>query len=1101
MRRCVNFCWSLFKWGFALALVAALSAGGYLYFRLDEEIRRYAEGVLDRHYQNLDVRIASARFVPGRGVTFFDISFGEPASETLRASASPTAGKTILRIGELSLHGAFEIAQLLEGRPTVDRVVIRRPELLLVHSNSGAWSYEQLLPLPPRQMAGGPPPIDVIDATLFVADAANPGTSLVFRSVNVGVTHGKAATDGAASSPLAGGMRITGDIKDSLAERIEFTVDITPQTGRLAATARIDRLRVTSDLLAAVPGLRSPALAELKLQALASGQATLNRAAAAAPLDWRATVAVENGSVSHPALPAPITNLTLDGSCNPQGATVRSCQARLGAAQVSLACNRSGWSARAPVALRGRITDLPLDEKLGKALPPSLQKHWRRFRPAGLLDLTGTLTYDGQRWKPDATFDCRKLSVEDHHKFPYRLTGGRCSGRFFDIGNDAGNASSAQFEFQLQGLAEGRPVTVAANFSGLPCPGGPAPPPRRGPKPPCPVGWVEINAARLRVSEAMLAALKPHEQAYRIARAVSPSGEFGVRWRMDRASAAVTKPDITIDIVAHDCRIEYDKFPYPVDHIRGRLTAINGEWKFEGLESRMPDGPELIVARGALTREHGLPKFTMTLSAVAAPLNETLRRALPPEQQALWRRLRPQGRVSLTTDVSFTVGDAKPTIDLAVQPYERTVSLEPDFFQYRLDRLDGRFVMLDGKLEFVGARAEHGRTVITSDGSWAPLDAGGWRFNLQKLHVDYLDADHDLRLAAPLPLRKVIDEIRPEGSFGLDKGRLAFTYDPKRPGALRADWDIELDCHQADVNFGVPVKGVSGAVRLTGVSTGNYCYSSGQLELDTMFWNGLQLTNVRGPLWAGREECLLGEGVAEKPPSSKPARITADAYGGKVSLNTRVLHGQQPQYSMAIQLKDVDLDRFSRDFLHTTTPLAGKVDGRLTLNGQGSTVFGLSGTGAIEVREANLYELPLTVALLKVLRNRVPDTVAFDGAQAEFTMQGKHLQFTRLVLLGDAVSLHGRGEASLDKALNLTFHTIVGRGGVAIPFLNALVGQASEQIMRLRVLGTVDEPDIRREALPMVGNVLEQLRADLQPRPLSQPAEVPRAAALRRQAR
>ena len=42
------------------------------------------------------------------------------------------------------------------------------------------------------------------------------------------------------------------------------------------------------------------------------------------------------------------------------------------------------------------------------------------------------------------------------------------------------------------------------------------------------------------------------------------------------------------------------------------------------------------------------------------------------------------------------------------------------------------------------------------------------------------------------------------------------------------------------------------------------------------------------------------------------------------------------------------------------------------------------------------------------------------------------------------------------------------------------------------------DPQIDRETLPVVGNVLRQLQRDLSPRPLTSPATLPSAAALRR---
>ncbi|MEM6330802.1 MAG: AsmA-like C-terminal region-containing protein, partial [Planctomycetota bacterium] len=851
------------------------------------------------------------------------------------------------------------------------------------------------------------------------------------------------------------------------------------------------------DLLAAAPESTRRRLAGLQAAASAAGRVTLKRADRAAPWAWGGVVSVSDGAIRHPRLPRPLTELRATASFNAAGVAVRSLSAKLGAAEITGALNHTGWRAGGPIALQGRVRGLTLDQPLRAALPQRLQTLWRRFKPAGVVDVALQSRYGDHRWRHDATIDCRTLSVEDSERFPYRLTNAQGTARLAD----AGEPGQGRCALQLRGLAEGRPVVIAAEFRGLPCPGDPPRPPPPGPRPICPVGWVEINAPQLRASEALLAAIRPHRQAAAIARALAPTGDFGARWRLDRPTADQLQPAMEIDLRALGCSIRYDKFPYPIHGIYGDLRLRNGVWSFDRLESRSATGPQVIVASGGLAPEDGRQTFRMRLTATAARLDEPLRRALPEREQAVWSRLRPAGRVSLTTDVLYRVGDAAPQIAIVAEPFERSVSLEPDFFPYRLSRLGGRFVMRDGRMSFTGGLAEHGRSRFAAAGSWTPLDAGGWRFELTGLSADYLDADHDLRLAAPIALRRVIDEVQPEGGFGLHDGRLAFTYDPRRPDDLRTDWDVELDCHQADVTFGSRVEGVSGAVRLTGVSTGGDCRAYGQLQLDTMFWNGLQLTNVRGPLWAGAGECLLGEGVAAKLPGAKSERITAQVYGGTAAINTRAVYSEGTRYSMAIDLAGIDLGRFSTDYLNTEAPLTGVAGGRMLLSGKGSSVFGIEGSGTMQVRDADLYQLPVMVALLKVLSNRTPDTRAFDGVNAEFTVQGKHLQFSRLDLVGDAVSLNGRGEASLDKNVNLTFHTIVGRTSDRFSMLRSLVGQASEQILRVRVLGTIDNPDIRRDALPVVGSVLEQLRADLQPRPLSQPSNTPQAAALRRQSR
>ena len=60
----VNFCWSLFKWCLLLAIMGAVAVGGYLYFRLDDEIRRQVEDGSPRTITNFDVRVGRRGSIP-----------------------------------------------------------------------------------------------------------------------------------------------------------------------------------------------------------------------------------------------------------------------------------------------------------------------------------------------------------------------------------------------------------------------------------------------------------------------------------------------------------------------------------------------------------------------------------------------------------------------------------------------------------------------------------------------------------------------------------------------------------------------------------------------------------------------------------------------------------------------------------------------------------------------------------------------------------------------------------------------------------------------------------------------------------------------------
>jgi hypothetical protein len=58
----------------------------------------------------------------------------------------------------------------------------------------------------------------------------------------------------------------------------------------------------------------------------------------------------------------------------------------------------------------------------------------------------------------------------------------------------------------------------------------------------------------------------------------------------------------------------------------------------------------------------------------------------------------------------------------------------------------------------------------------------------------------------------------------------------------------------------------------------------------------------------------------------------------------------------------------------------------------------------------------------------------------------------------------------------LELHTTVGRG--AIPIISGMFSEASQQILKIHVDGTLEHPTTSTEAFPVANEMIEQLRAD-----------------------
>ena len=118
--------------------------------------------------------------------------------------------------------------------------------------------------------------------------------------------------------------------------------------------------------------------------------------------------------------------------------------------------------------------------------------------------------------------------------------------------------------------------------------------------------------------------------------------------------------------------------------------------------------------------------------------------------------------------------------------------------------------------------------------------------------------------------------------------------------------------------------------------------------------------------------------------------------------------------------------------------------------------------------------------LLKIVSARAPDANAFDKSDIKFRIQGEHVYLDRIDFNGDAISLRGTGDMGLDKTISLEFYAVLGRDEFRIPFVSDVFGGASQGLLKIYVGGTLAHPDVRKQALPMLTEPLQQIQAEMQ---------------------
>ncbi|MGC4003538.1 MAG: AsmA-like C-terminal region-containing protein [Pirellulales bacterium] len=447
-------------------------------------------------------------------------------------------------------------------------------------------------------------------------------------------------------------------------------------------------------------------------------------------------------------------------------------------------------------------------------------------------------------------------------------------------------------------------------------------------------------------------------------------------------------------------------------------------------------------------------------------------------RQEFWNRLRPRGSIDLHAEVTYLSSQKKVAVAITTVPLADTVSLDPVFFPLKLEKLRGTFRFAGSRLDFENIQAEHDRLPITFTGYCEGDDAGQWHARFDRVVADRLRPEKStLQFALPPKVRKFIQAVAMAGSVDLT-GSLDLWGREDKPGELTAGWDVELDLHDVSAKLGLDVSHLDGSLRLIGKSVGEALRMQGELAIDSVFAQDLQLTNVRGPIYMDEKQILFGGRTQQQTSGQRLRQIEAQAYGGTLQCDGWIGLEETPRFTLATRLDDFDLNRFGREQLAGRQSLGGKIQGGMELGGTFAGSHTFAGRGRMHLTEAKLGELPVMLAMLKVFSVREPDRTAFDTGDIGYRIEGEHVYFDSIELSGNAVSLLGTGEMSFQRELKLVFSAVAGRSDWQMPAFKSLLGSASQQLMEIHVGGSLANPEIKRESFPGLKESLDQLQAE-----------------------
>lgn len=1087
----VNACWFAFKWGLLAALLAAVGVGFYYYSRLNDEIRQRVQAKLAAAYPQLQVTIRSAQLIDGQGIEVRGLSISDPH---LSGSIAELA-----YFDEMLLCCQTNLTDLLQHEPKFTRIIVRRPRIQAVRLSDGSWSVSQLLPLP--KFSRNKADIVLENGLAVIFDSQrNPPSTYTIRDINLSLNplaDSAAANSQSTLQSTTGGDETVYELLGSLSADHIQRIEISGKVGKGAAGAdlqgTVSGIDVSPELLAALPPDKSERLSPLTPLRGQVGFGFHIWRDPAQTQPWRFDVVgqLDSGRFEDARLPQALPDLRAKFHANNDGFQISELASQNGPTKLRCSARIDGYLPGSPITVEGEAEHLWIGPNWENILPPKLLEQWRKFQPAGEVNVNqAKAVYDGNRWQLTAAVDCLDTSFS-YYRFPYRLEHG--SGKI-NLAYDP-QVQQNRLVMSLTAFAGSRPIQIEGQFL------------NPGPEF---TGGVTLQGTDIPFDQNLYVAMgKTQPKASDVVQTLHLGGAFNFWVSNVRDDPHSPTMNQHLKVGLNRCSVRYEKFQYPLYNVTGDLEMINGQWTFRNLQGTNHIGR--VTCEGSLAVFPAGVNLSLEFKGRDVVLEEELRDALPPRMQCVWNELRPKGTFDLTSaKVGYTSADKILSVTTSVEPVGDTVSIDPTFFPYRLEKVQGSITFSDGRCEFNHVRGVHDRTKIYADG-FCENGAEGWHLHMDNFNASpvRLDSDRDLIVALPLRLRKAVDQLRPTGLVNINgtNGSLDFWGDSPplladgRPAAVpgdcrvRAQWrDLHFDIEQGTLHAGVDVKNIHGG----GVFSGSYdpqrtdgppLQSRGWLKVDSLTWNGFQFTDLSGPLWLDDRQVVLGAKADIPQPNIAPRKMEAKFYGGMLQANAQVLLEGTPRFGLEAAMDNVDLNRFCTEAVPGRQKLKGRVSGGIDLQGDGGGVRTLVGKGGLQLRDADIYRLPVMVALLNFLNLKPPDTSAFSTSDMKFHILGDNVTLDDIQFGGDVISVEGKGEMNLSTAIRLTLHTLPGRSDIQLPVLKALVGGASQQIMQIQVTGTLADPVIKREAFPTINQALQTLQSGMQPQERSQQTE------------
>ncbi len=573
------------------------------------------------------------------------------------------------------------------------------------------------------------------------------------------------------------------------------------------------------------------------------------------------------------------------------------------------------------------------------------------------------------------------------------------------------------------------------------------------------IPFLQLSSIRLPIDEVLVASIpKPKDRwvkSLNLTGALVGTGEV--------YAGADGKVSFTIDSQMKDGTATPNGGTYTLEDIQGFITVEHGRVQFEQLTGRH-DGGTITLDGQTDFSEQG---FGADLKFIGGDLRiePGLIDLLPTGHDgravmsSLFDKYSPEGEFD--GELDYFGGNGRPDgFMLSIEP--KTLSL--DYAGQRIELADmfGRAELTPKRVVLyeVGGRFASGKFKVNGDALLGEEREASLTFD-----VDAQRIDATARAVLPGAVLTIIDKLSIQGPYRMDGARLLTWPTVKQGPTMIFEGKVRLLGASAQV--GVPVTELDADLDMHVVTFSDQPWPHTDIRIDA---NRLRAADRL------IERVSLTAQTGKQPWQIELADLRGTLYGGTLVGWGQLRMGKDATFGFDLTLQEVELEPFLNPLniaestdsgeidpaeLSTRNMASGLLSAGLTIRIPTDDPSQRQGRGVVTVRDAKLYDRPITLALLQAANLGLPNESSFDRASARYLIFGDTVQFDDIRFEAPAFVIAGTGTMDFpSNELNLRMVT----HNPAAPDLgpvSELVRTFKDELLGIEVRGTLAEPKAR----------------------------------------